>query len=67
MSNEPKISTVTKTLGTLNVKFEGEQYSGHPVLDTKVSINGEVICWITWNDRDSFMNELQSVISKYYI
>lgn len=62
-----KIYTEVKSVGSLEIKFEGEQYHGHPVLDTKVSINGAELCWITWDDKDSFVHDIKEAIEKYFI
>lgn len=64
---EPKIHTVTKTFGELEIKLEGEQYRGQPILDTRVSIDGKTVCWISWENKDEFIEELQEPIRKYCI
>lgn len=64
---KPKIHTEIKLVGSLTIKFEGEQYPGQPVLDTKVTINGGELCWISWSDKDSFVQDIKQAIEKYFI
>lgn len=63
---KPKIHTTTRAIGSLEIKFEGEVYDGR-ILDTKVSINGAELCWISWADKDSFVQDLKEAIEKYFI
>jgi len=65
--NFPKISRDTKTVGDINIHFEGERYRGLPVLDTRVSIGDNTLCWITWEDKEKFTKELDEVITKFRI
>ncbi len=67
MYKEPRIFKEEKNIGRLNIKFEGEQYSALPILDTKVSINGETLCWITWKDKDQFISKINNIIDEYQI
>lgn len=63
----PKKFTSSKMIGDLEITFTGEKYPGDPILDTKVEINGEQLCWITWNDKENFFSELESTVEKYRI
>ncbi|MCK9417096.1 hypothetical protein M0Q97_10610 [Candidatus Dojkabacteria bacterium] len=64
---DPKIIKYSTAFGDVTIDFNGEKYWGNPILDTRVIIEGKTICWITWNDKDVFINELNDVISKYRI
>lgn len=64
---EPKKIKESGIIGDLNLKFEGDKFSGQPILDTKVTINDETLCWISWPDKSKFEKELNEVISKYRI
>lgn len=64
---EPRTFNDTATFGDFNLKFTGEQYSGNPILDTKVELNGETLCWITWEERKEFARKLDDVLSEYRI
>lgn len=58
----------TKYLGELLMLFEGEKWKGtSEILDTKVSINGEMLCWIIWKDREEFTRKLNSIIEEHRI
>jgi hypothetical protein len=68
--NEPKIHKHNTNLShgsELKLTFSGEQYKGQDVLDTRVEIESGTICWITWKDRDKFIDELNELIAKYAI
>lgn len=65
MKTEPKIHAVVYRVGELEVKFEGEQWDNE-ILDTRVSIEGKTLCWITWRDVEPFMKSLNS-IERFYI
>jgi hypothetical protein len=68
--DEPRKFTSTTTIphgSYLKLTLTGEQYSGNPILDTKVEIDAGNLCWITWADKDKFIGELKSVIDKYAI
>jgi len=64
---EPKIHKEKTQLGNLPIEFEGEQFKGSEILDTRVKLNGETLCWITWVNKDIFLRELSRTISKYEI
>lgn len=34
-------------------------------LSTEISIEGEAMCWISWDNVDQFIEEFNSVIKKY--
>lgn len=67
--NDPKIHNASVSIGSngLALRFEGEQYKGNPVLDTKVLIKEGTLCWVTWEDRMKLTEEIQAVIDKYSI
>lgn len=63
-----KVHKETKFIGDLPLLFEGEQWKGTPeILDTKVSINGEMLCWITWKDKEDFTKKLNDIIGEHRI
>jgi len=64
---EPKFHTTQASLGNMQVHFKGAQDKGYPVLDTAVTIAGEHLCSITWEERFHFIEDLQKVIDKYSI
>lgn len=66
-NDEPKIHRETKSFGEVELLFEGEQYTGGPIADTKVTIGGQLICWITWADRGSFTENLQAIVTEHRI
>lgn len=37
------------------------------LLDTKVSIAGQNLCWISYMDKEDFVRDLQAVITRYRI
>lgn len=49
------------------LRFECEKDPEGEFLDTKVSLNKQVLCWISWSDVDGFKKELKAVINKYKI
>ena len=63
----PKYIKSVAPLGNLTASFVGEHYTGLDILDTDVSINGKNLCCITWDNRDTFVAELNAVIEKYRI
>lgn len=65
--NEPKIQTRNLPFGRLELKFNGERFNGQPTLDTKVTIDGKTLCWITWEYKEIFTEELNEIINKYQI
>lgn len=58
-----------KTLGNeVVLDFDAEPGHGeHVYLDTKVSVNGVTLCWISYPELAKFMGELDAVIEKYRI
>jgi hypothetical protein len=66
MITNPKIITQTHHVGDLSIQLDGENW-GNGLEDTKVSINGQLLCWVTWKEKDNFLNELKDVINKYRI
>jgi len=67
MDNNPTYYSETMFLGDLEITFRGEKYDNKPILDTSVKIGEQTVCWITWNDKKSFVQELNDIISKYRI
>ncbi len=67
MKEEPKITTTERIFGNLTLKFEGEQFKGWPIQDTKVSIGNKTLCWISWEDKDNFHKALNRIIEQYEI
>lgn len=67
MQTEPRYSNYDTSIGNgLHLSFKGENW-GNGLLDTEVTIAGAQLCWINWNDKDSFVKELTEVIEKYRI
>lgn len=66
-NSEATYYSETFDLGDLEVTFRGEKFSGTPILDTTVKIEGKTLCCITWEDKKKFISELKAVISKYRI
>jgi len=64
---DPRIITEKYTIGDLIITLDGEQYKGLPILDTKVSIGNNTLCWISYPHKDDFLKELNDTISKYSI
>jgi hypothetical protein len=67
MYEEPKKFTVTYNLGDLRITMVGERYYPQPIMDTSVNIEGGNICYITWDQKDEFIREINLVIEKYRI
>jgi len=67
MKDDPKYFTEIKAFGDSPLKFTGEKFDSDPILDTKVELNDETLCWIVWKDREKFAKELNDVLSKYRI
>lgn len=67
-NNEPRMHNSLARIGNngLRLEFEGEQYDKGQILDTKVTIKAGTICWITWDDRIKFSDEIQAVINKIF-
>lgn len=56
----------TRSIPYHNLEFDCEPCEGE-FLDTRVTIDGQPLCWITWKDVDNFANEINDVINKYAI
>jgi hypothetical protein len=66
--NEQKVFTTQASLGNgIQVEFKAVKDKGYPLADTQVSIGGQVLCAITWEERFHFISELEAVIDKYKI
>lgn len=48
------------------IKFKGEQWDGK-TLDTEVTINGMLLCYISWPEKENFLKDLKEVVDKYII
>lgn len=66
MTTKPIVISQTHYIGDLTLQLDGENW-GNGLEDTKVSIDGKLLCWIQWNEKDNFLNELKNVVSKYRI
>jgi len=66
MRTEPRYYTEKHFIGDLEIMFQGEQWEKE-ILDTKVTINGECLCWVTWNQKEEFLKKLQDTIEEYRI
>ena len=53
---------ITRNVGGITFVFECQDD-----LDTRVSIGGITLCWITYSDIDNFVKELQNVIDNHRI
>jgi len=65
--DEPKYYTEKHYIGDLLFTFKGEKYPNNPILDTKVYLNEQQLCWISWPQRDEFLKELNDTIEKFRI
>lgn len=67
-NEERKIIKETHIIGDTSILFEGElYYDVGETLDTKVSIDGTLLCWINWDDKTDFLSRINEVINKYKI
>ena len=64
---EPRIFKTSSNFGDRYLRFEGEKYGSDPILDTKVILNGETLCWIEWEKKEEFAKKLNEVLSQYMI
>jgi len=67
MNTEVKKHTIELGLGNLALRLTGEQYDDGDILDTKVEVSGENLCYITWSEKEASVKELNEVIKKYRI
>ena len=58
--------TETKYLGDSELVFTCIN-EGAGLLDTKVEINGALLCWITFSELESFYYDLLVTLEKYKI
>lgn len=63
---EPIWKTRHESFGDLKIRFESETYNGRPA-DTKVFINGNLLCWISYQEIDEFLTKLQNAVSEHRI
>lgn len=60
------MKTHTAHLGDLTMVFECEPCEGK-YLDTKVTVNGVQMCWISWPEKDEFIQKLTNIIDTFRI
>jgi len=58
--------TITKHVGDSTVVFTCKN-EGAGLLDTKVEINGSLLCWISFSELRSFYFDLSVTIERYRI
>jgi len=63
---EKETKVIKKSIQGFDIIFECEPCEGE-YLDTRVIINGERVCWITFTDIDKFCREFEGVFAKYRI
>lgn len=63
---EPKYITTHYSIGETKITLKGENW-GNGLEDTAVTIEAGQLCWIRWEDKESFVKELHDVINKYRI
>ncbi len=56
----------TKQLGNLKITATSEVHLGE-ILDTKIEIDGGVLCWVAGNECDEFIDKIQALIIQYRI
>ena len=57
---------VTRIIDNNTLFFEYELCDGE-YLDTKVTLNGSLLCWISFPDLEAFVDEFAEFMSKYRI
>ena len=60
-----KINSTTQ-VGHLTVSMESDVDNGE-VLDTKVEVEGSLLCYVAGNQRDKFIQKLQGLVDEYRI
>lgn len=58
--------TITKNVGHSTLVFTCKDEGGG-YLDTKVEMNGKLLCWITFSELESFYYDLVVTVEKYRI
>ena len=61
-----RIKEIVKIIDNNTLRFSCEECEGE-FLDTKVTINGTLLCWITFSELDQFVTEFSTIIGKYRI
>lgn len=56
----------TLQINDLEILFTSDVYDGQ-ILDTKVEINGETLCWIAGEGIQNFSSELKKLIQTFSI
>ncbi len=60
------VKTVKKSFGNMTLVFTCEECEGQ-YLDTKVTINGETLCWVSFPEIDTFVEKLDNTMSDHRI
>jgi hypothetical protein len=63
----PKVKTVTSIIDNNRFVFTCEEDAAGEFLDTKVELNGMLLCWITWGNHEIFIKDFSAWIGKYRI
>ena len=58
---------VTRIIDKNTFCFTCESDEEGEYMDTKVTLNGILFCWITFSDLEGFMKDFSNFISKYRI
>lgn len=66
MLRQPIITVRTYSFGHTSITLKGENY-GDGIQDTEVLIGDRQLCWIHWNTKDEFIQELQAIVEKHRI
>jgi hypothetical protein len=61
------MKTKTEYIGNNFLEFDCDDFDNGQWLDTKVYFNGELLCVITGNTIDNFIEDFQNLINKYKI
>ncbi len=54
-------------IGDLQIRFESEVWPGSKPADTKVFVNGGLLCWICYDEIDDFLNKMNQVVNDHRI
>ena len=66
MQTQPQYIRESCMIGDANVDLKGETWDGQ-TLDIEVKINGKLLCWISWDQKEEFLSKLNTIISEYRI
>ncbi len=56
--------TYKEELGNLTAVVTSEVHDGR-VLDTKIEIEGQSLCWVSGEQKDEFLNKMKELIEEY--